>query len=454
MEYDTVSAYEGVPPSGSNPVLAQLIRNLAPGETPIVRIGGDSTDWTWWPIPGVAPPLGVKTDLSSTWVAQAQALAQSAGARLILGVNLEADSTAIAAVEAQELIDGIGSQYVDALEIGNEPQLYPKRPWYLLNGVPQFGRPTSYDLADYTAEFQRIAKVMPSVALAGPSVGHSWVTQLPEFIPALPAGGMVTFHAYGIDRFGGAFRGRNCSTPPGDPTHATVAALLAPFASLGLTRELAPSVALAHSRGLTLRVDELNAITCAGTPGVSDTFASALWALDTMFGMAQAGVDGVNVHTWRGSAGKLFGFTDTAGQWSATVRPEYYGLLMFAQAAPTGSTLLRTTEVNGTGVQSWAVLAPDHSVRVVLINDSMTESRPVLVSAPRNAGPATLERLLAPSAGATSGVTLGCQSFAAQTTTGVLAGTPCTTTVRDPGGVYSVTLPAASAAMLTIPAQP
>ncbi len=34
IEYNTVSAYEGTPPAGVNPVLVQLIRNLDPAGRP------------------------------------------------------------------------------------------------------------------------------------------------------------------------------------------------------------------------------------------------------------------------------------------------------------------------------------------------------------------------------------------------------------------------------------
>ncbi len=84
----------------------------------------------------------------------------------------------------------------------------------------------------------------------------------------------------------------------------------------------------------------MNAVTCAGAPGVSNTSASALWVLDSLFVLAQAGVDGVNIHTWRGSAGKLFDLHHRHQRWTASVRPEYYGMLMFARAVPPGSRLL------------------------------------------------------------------------------------------------------------------
>jgi hypothetical protein len=47
-------------------------------------------------------------------------------------------------------------------------------------------------------------------------------------------------------------------------------------------------------------------------------------------------------------------------------------------------------------------------------------------------------------------VTLGGQAFAAPTTTGLLTGVPQNESVKPAGGYYLVTLPAASAAMLTI----
>src|SRR5205823_4078200 len=53
FEYDTVPKYTG---TVANPVLAQLIRGLQHGHATTLRIGGDSTDWSWWPVPGVTPP--------------------------------------------------------------------------------------------------------------------------------------------------------------------------------------------------------------------------------------------------------------------------------------------------------------------------------------------------------------------------------------------------------------
>jgi hypothetical protein len=452
LEYNTVAAYEGSGPTGPNPVLAQLIRNLAPGQTPIIRIGGDSTDWSWWPAPRLRRPRGVRITLSSDWLDRAQELLSTTGAKLILGIDLEAGSPALEAVEARNLLAGIGGQNLVAMELGNEPQLYAGIPWYrTAAGVRRFGRASRYDLADYGDEFRRFSRALPGVPLAGPSIGRSWLSQLAPFIVGAHGPRVVTYHAYAINHLGDAFRGRNCATPAGTAAHPTVGGLLAPIASIGLTRGLAPYISLSHRRGLAFRIDELNAITCAGMPGVSDTFASALWALETVFAMARAGADGVNVHTWGGSVGKLFAFNYRDGAWWGSVRPEYYGLLMFAQAASPGSRFLRTAVLDSGAVQAWALRAPDGSTRVVVVNNSLRAWRSALVLPIAAAGQATLERLSAPGARATGGVTLACQSFGTETSTGVLEGAPCTTTTDPPSGEHAVRMPPASAALLTIP---
>ncbi len=137
----------------------------------------------------------------------------------------------------------------------------------------------------------------------------------------------MTLHRYPL---------QTCFVPPSSPVYPTAQHLLAPAATTGLADGIAPYVVLAHARHLPLRIDEINTDSCGAAPGVSNAFASALWALDTLFEMARVGVDGVNIHTYPGATYQPFTFTHTAHGWSASVTPEYYGLLMFAQAAPRG----------------------------------------------------------------------------------------------------------------------
>ena len=441
LEYKAIHQYTGRNPLAINPVMVQLIRNLNPGQSPVLRIGGDSTDWTWWPMRGVIPRGGVSYSLTKGWMRTTQALAADLGAKLILGVNLASDRAALAATEAQALIQGIGRRYISALEIGNEPDLYGVFAWYRDRlGHVVHARGRRYNLNSFISEYTKWRTALPKLPLVGPSFSAlTWMSGLRRFLAAEKSVRTVTVHRYPL---------HNSTTDPTNPTYPSIANLLADTASSGIAQEVAPYAAIAHSRGLTFRVDEMNSVSGGGKTGVSDTFASALWVLDTLFNMASVGVDGVNIHTLPNAGYQLFNFSQTGNAWQALVHPEYYGMLMFAQAFPPSAHLLPVSVASGP-VKVWATIAPDGKTRVVLINKDMTTPVTVQVDLTGGSGPATLERLTAPSVTATSGVTLGGQGFGNSTQTGTLAGPQQTASVQPLLGSYAVTLPAGSAAMLT-----
>jgi hypothetical protein len=229
--------------------------------------------------------------------------------------------------------------------------------------------------------------------------------------------------------------------------------LLSPSASAGLAAKLAPYAAIAHAHDVPLRIDEMNAVSCGGAAGVSDTFGAALWALDSLFSMARDGVDGINIHTVPGTITELFGVQQTGSEWRSNVHPEYYGLMLFAHAAPAGSRLLRIAGGARPGLRAWATRADDGKIRVTLINKSLSVTRVLRLRVTGAAGPAKLERLLAPSIDAQDGITLGGESFGQSTSTGRLQGRSALTSIRPAHGVYVVRIPAASAAMLTLAAR-
>jgi hypothetical protein len=87
----------------------------------------------------------------------------------------------------------------------------------------------------------------------------------------------------------------------------------------------------------------------------------------------------------------------------------------------------------------------------LLINDSPTRTRYARVELAHTRGPAALTLLRAPSLTARTGVTLGGQTFGASTQTGRLGGRPQVAELaRAPGG-YVVSIPPASAALLSAP---
>ena len=89
-----------------------------------------------------------------------------------------------------------------ALEIGNEPNWYSVLPWYRNSGGRQvFGRPPTYNLRTFTAEFSALRKQLPAVSLAGPTVGTlAWLSNLPGFLAAEPTLRVVTIHRYPLNR--------------------------------------------------------------------------------------------------------------------------------------------------------------------------------------------------------------------------------------------------------------
>ena len=442
FEYRAIEPYAGTEPSDLDPVFLQLIRNLTAGQRPVIRIGGDTTDHTWWRVDGMVKPPGIRLTLTPRWLAVTHVLARTLNAHLILGINLEADSQAIASAEAHAFLAAIGRRYIEALEPGNEPELYRIFTYYLASdGSNVYGRPRDYDIPAISRDFARIERVLPA-PIAGPTIGApQWFAQLGTFLAHTPRINLITLHRYPLQL---------CFTTPRHENYPTIAHLLDNESSFGRADSVIPEVALAHARGLQLRVDEMNTISCGYAPQVGFSFATALWAVNALFAMAVVGVDGVNIHSYPKLSCALFSFTHANGTWRATVEPEYYGLLMFSEAAPPGSRLLRVSGPATSTLRAWATRAPDGRIRVVLINDSPTSAATVAVRAAK-AGTrlATLERLQAPGLQENRGVTLGGASLGSNTTTGRLS--PKTTTVPPTRGDYLVAVHSASAALLTLP---
>jgi Glycosyl hydrolase family 79 C-terminal beta domain len=131
------------------------------------------------------------------------------------------------------------------------------------------------------------------------------------------------------------------------------------------------------------------------------------------------------------------------------VRPDYYGLQLFAQAAPVGSRLLAVRGVtHSQRLSVWATRGADGTDRVVLIDKD--PGHPQTVRLPAH-GPVTVERMIAPGLAATSGVTLGGRSYGRSTMSGRLAAARVSRVRPDAHGEVTVTVTGASAALLTFP---
>jgi hypothetical protein len=429
-------------------VLSRVLSLLrVPGDGPLVlRIGGDSADEALWESAVGELPAWV-VELTPAWLSQTSALVRHSGVRLILDLNLVTASPAISAQWADAAEDTLPRGGIAGFEIGNEPDLYNRSYWMrVVFATIAAGQllPRSLSASDYAADFnayaRAVAAVGPGEPLLGPAVAYpsrdiKWIsTLLARPHPGLRA---VSAHWYPY----------SACARPGSPGYPTIARLLSEAATAGAASRLAPAVRLAHSAGLPFRLTELNSVTCRGRPGVSDTFTTALWAPDALFELLRTGVDAVNVHVRPGTSNAAFSLTRNG----LSTSPLLYGLILFSRTLGPGAQLVpvHTYSSPSLRLKVWAVRLRSGALHVLLINKG---DRPAAVALRLpGARPATVERLLAPSASARSGVTLGGRHLSAA---GAWVGSPRTEWIVPYASGYRITVPRFSAALVDVPAQP
>ncbi len=439
LEYYAIEWYLGADPQAPDPVFLALLRNLAPGGSINLRIGGDSADWLWLSTPGVKKGVALKVTINARTIQMLSVMTKALNAKLIVDLDLEDNSLKLADNIARTITAAVGASHVEALELGNEPDLYDVLAWYTTAaGTPVLGRPAPYTVADYTQQFNQFAATLGNAPLAGPATSKAWNAELAPFVAQAKRLQVMTMHEYPLE---------TCGTHPGLASYPTIAKLLTPSSTLGIATSLLPNLKLAHAAGKPLRIDEINSVSCFGAKGVSDTYAAALWALETSLQFARLGYDGLNFTTVPSAFYRLFVLADTGGTWGGQVLPEYYGLLAFADTVPPGSRFLDTPDT-GANPQVFALKTPSGQIRVIAVNTGA--ARKVALSIPGATGPAVVTYLRGPSLSATGGVSLAGQSFGARTTTGELTGRPTGTAITPVHGVAVVALPAHSAAILSV----
>jgi hypothetical protein len=268
VEFQAIRAYTGDDPRAINPVFEALVRALSPGQAPVLRIGGDSTDVSWVPAAGVTPPRFVGYRLTDGWLATTAALAHDLGARMTLGLNLAADEPALDAAEARAYLHWFGRRSIAALEIGNEPNLYARiQEFKLPDGQLVTARPRRFDPALYARELTAVRAALPRTdpawSFSGPALAASedpdaagaWTTRMGALLRAAPAQRTLTVHRYPLLK---------CFTHPGQLQYPTIDHLLSAYSTSRLAAGVRPWVAVARAHGETVRVDELNSVACKG----------------------------------------------------------------------------------------------------------------------------------------------------------------------------------------------
>jgi hypothetical protein len=363
--------------SPGNAVYLEMVRSLA--KQGVIRIGGNTADYARYSpnATAISTPLG--TVVSDAVLKDLGGFLAATGWKLIWALNMGSGSVANAVDEARAIMKFAGDRLL-AFEIGNEPDLFSG----------SVHRPSGYSygawLADYRRYKEALRAELPGIPFAGPDVAGKtdWVAHF-----AADEGkdcALLTHHYYR--------EGQN-------PT-STISKLLGPDPKL--QPQLDAMRNASQHYGIPYRICEVNSFSGGGRPGVSDTMAAAVWALDYLWTLAANGCSGVNMETGVNQHGFISSYSpigdDEQGHYEA--KPEYYGLLAFRYAQ--GKMLEVALDGASLAIKAYAASPSHGTVRVTLINKS--ESPSVLQMAKASREEARLVRLTGPAMNATQGVKL------------------------------------------------
>ena len=416
--------------SADNTLLVQLFKTL--GATGVLRLGGNLSEFTAWS--PVDPPLDADDNgvegpdpgkreghvftITPRAIRNLAGFLDATGWKLIYGLNLAGGSAPMETEEAVFVAKTVGKNLV-AFQFGNEPDLFKH------NGDPK----DHWKYPEYMAKWQQfetsVHAKLPRVPLAGPdtSFNPAWVGNFAKDTAGKVS--LITAHYY-------------AEGPPTDP-RMNIEYLL--NQKERFRTHIYDAVQMTRAASLPYRMSEGNTCYNAGKLGVSDTFASALWAGDFLSEVAAIGASGVNLH---GGGNGLY--TPIAGSRKDgfTARPDYYGMLM---ARPLLGATMLGTELESAGMNLTAYAAQKQGKLMVLLFNKDSKATSIDVAAPsdRLAGAASVMRLTAPAVTSTTGTTLGGAQVAADGTWRPTS----TEKTQAAKGSLQISLPAYSAALIS-----
>jgi hypothetical protein len=392
VEWDAIPAYRTAE-------FPRLLRRLAneSGPPAHLRVGGNSSDQSWWNPDGDARPRTVLFDITPQTLDDLAWIVRRSGARVTLGLNLALNDPDRALAFARAAQRRLPPGSIAGLEIGNEPDLYTTEREFDVGPLRlrRLRKRATYDAAQYERELHAYLDTLSrGLDPARPLIvgGFAGSDFLPDVSGLLEreggrVGGVST-HLYAL---------RTCEDKTSPAT--LVDRLLDPQTTRAMVDRARPVIDAAGERNVPVRVTELNSAVCGGVPGVSDTAAAALWLADALFALVDGGAAGADVH---GFPGAYYAPIDVSrspsGRVTTVARPPYDGMLLFARAAPGGSRRVPAAlDDVPRSLRARATVGGDGRARVLLTSVGDTQGRSVrVVPKPGPRGCATVERLSAP----------------------------------------------------------
>ena len=412
--------------SATNKPLVTLFQNLGIAH---LRMGGTTVESP----PTVAIPGNADIDNLFAFVQAAQVKKVIYSLRLLETDNAQHYAETNAAIA--KYIWSKYQPYLDCFAIGNEPD---RRAVYSQD-------PTITNFVTYRNKWRQFATAItdavPEAKFGGPDAGSGNVSWTTRFARAEKNAGIlrvVTEHFY----VGGA--GKDVAAQQG------IDAMLSPgwiAANQKLYDKMATPVL---ADGLPYRFTEANDHYSGGVPGASDTYAGALWALDFLHWWAAHEARGVNFHNTQWVVNDVI--TPDANR-RLTINPKGFGIKAFDLGGHGSTEPVTISNSEGINLTAYAVRGAGEHFVTLINKEHGADAREakVTVAAPGAAKGATVMFLTAPDgdAAAKTGVTLGGASINAD---GPWLGKWKPLPAGKPGQ-YAVKVPAASAAIVRVPAQ-
>ena len=442
IEYDELPRYEE-----AGKLFDRVISLIRPGDgSPLIlRLGGKSADDAYWNTTPVNEPYWV-FELPGDWLRPLGQMVRRDRLQVMLDANLAVHSPSMAASLWAAAKKALPRGALIGMAVGDEPDLFNNQLGLNLERTPStlpstpFNWVATYAPPAYGRDFRRYARALrsvdPGAPLDAPETSSStptWIRPVANLHRLAPQ--LITMHRYPF----------SLCWPPGTPFYPTIARLLGQGASAGLATRLKAVLKLTRAHHVSLRITEMNSISCGGQLGVANSFATALWAPDSLFELMRAGVIGVNWHLRRDLNNAPFHLVKSG----IKPEPELYGLALFAQMLGPDARLMsvRPGALPSRHLKVWAVRS-SRGLRVLLINKGASALDTVLRSGHHTAPCGPMIRLTAPAMNAVRGVRLAGQRIEAD---GRLHGRKRTWWVCQSSGAFNLRVPGHTAELLALP---